>query len=174
MSARDPNCPLCQEDGGTLLWRGPHLRIIEVDDSDYPGFTRVIWNGHLPEMTSLSTHGRDLLMRAVYVVEETQQSILTPDKINLASLGNMVPHLHWHVIPRWRGDRHFPDPIWAAPRIAPGTEPAAWKARQAQVAASIREQVAAGSCATSPLPWKPRWNRTAFRGNRTTRHSIRT
>lgn len=104
MSARDPDCPLCQTDGGTLLWRGPHLRLIEVDDPDYPGFTRVIWNAHLAEMTSLSTHGRDLLMRAVYVVEEAQQSILTPDKINLASLGNMVPHLHWHVIPRWRGD----------------------------------------------------------------------
>ncbi|CAB3725992.1 MULTISPECIES: HIT family protein [Achromobacter] len=137
MSARDPNCPLCQEDGGTLLWRGPHLRIIEVDDADYPGFTRVIWNGHLAEMTSLSTHGRDLLMRAVYVVEETQQAILTPDKINLASLGNMVPHLHWHVIPRWRGDRHFPDPIWAAPRIAPGAEPDSWKDRQAQVQALL-------------------------------------
>ena len=118
MSARDPNCPLCQEDGGALLWRGPHLRIVEVDDPDYPGFTRVIWNGHLAEMTSLSTHGRDLLMRAVYVVEETQQSVLSPDKINLASLGNMVPHLHWHVIPRWRGDRHFPDPIWAPARVA--------------------------------------------------------
>lgn len=107
MSARDPDCPLCQTDGGTLLWRGPHLRLIEVDDPDYPGFTRVVWNAHLAEMTSLSTHGRDLLMRAVYVVEETQQAILAPDKINLASLGNMVPHLHWHVIPRWRGDRHF-------------------------------------------------------------------
>ena len=77
MSARDPHCPLCQEDGGTLLWRGPHLRIIEVEDPDYPGFTRVIWNAHLAEMTSLSTHGRDLLMRAVYVVEETQQAVET-------------------------------------------------------------------------------------------------
>jgi len=72
MSARDPNCPLCLEDGGSLLWRGPHLRVIEVNDADYPGFTRVIWNGHLAEMTSLSTHGRDLLMRAVYAVEEAQ------------------------------------------------------------------------------------------------------
>ena len=38
MSARDPNCPLCLEDGGSLLWRGPHLRVIEVNDADYPGF----------------------------------------------------------------------------------------------------------------------------------------
>lgn len=137
MSARDPNCPLCQEDGGALLWRGPHLRVIEVNDADYPGFTRVVWNGHLAEMTSLSTHGRDLLMRAVYAVEEAQQTVLAPDKINLASLGNMVPHLHWHVIPRWRGDRHFPDAIWAAPRVAPGAESADWAERQARVQALL-------------------------------------
>ena len=92
----------------------------------------MIWNGHLAEMTSLSAHGRELLMKAVYVVEETQQAILSPDKINLASLGNMVPHLHWHVIPRWRGDRHFPDPIWAPARIAKGAEPAELKARLAR------------------------------------------
>ncbi len=129
MSARDPDCPLCREDGGALLWRGAHLRVVEVADADYPGFTRVIWHGHLPEMTSLSTHGRDLLMRAVYTVEQVQRDVLAPDKINLASLGNMVPHLHWHVIPRFRGDRHFPDAIWAAPRVAAGAEPPDWQAR---------------------------------------------
>jgi diadenosine tetraphosphate (Ap4A) HIT family hydrolase len=40
--------------------------------------------------------------------------VAQPDKINLACLGNVVPHLHWHVIPRWRDDSHFPAPIWAA------------------------------------------------------------
>ncbi|HYG43452.1 MAG TPA: HIT family protein [Bordetella sp.] len=133
MSARDPDCPLCRDDGGAVLWRGTHLRVIEVDDADYPGFTRVVWNGHLPEMTSLSTHGRDLLMRAVYAVEQVQRDVLAPDKVNLASLGNMVPHLHWHVIPRWRGDRHFPDAIWAPPRVPAGTESPGWHARQAGV-----------------------------------------
>jgi diadenosine tetraphosphate (Ap4A) HIT family hydrolase len=37
---------------------------------------------------------------------------MRPDKVNLASLGNVVPHLHWHVIPRYRDDAHFPAPVW--------------------------------------------------------------
>jgi diadenosine tetraphosphate (Ap4A) HIT family hydrolase len=37
---------------------------------------------------------------------------LAPTKINLAALGNMVPHLHWHVIARFDWDSHFPQPIW--------------------------------------------------------------
>ena len=49
-------------------------------------------------------------------VEAAVREIVQPDKINLASLGNVVPHLHWHVIPRWQDDVNFPDVIWAAPR----------------------------------------------------------
>lgn len=137
MSAHDPACPLCTEDGGTLLWRGQHLRVIEASEPDYPGFTRVVWNGHIPEMTSLSNHGRELMMRAVWAVEQAQRDILQPHKINLASLGNMVPHLHWHVIARWREDRHFPAPVWAVPRAADAADAAAWQARHQAVSALL-------------------------------------
>ncbi|MCY1244752.1 hypothetical protein D9M72_578480 [compost metagenome] len=43
---------------------------------------------------------------------------MAPDKVNLAAFGNMVPHLHWHIIPRYRWDTHFPEAIWAAPQRA--------------------------------------------------------
>jgi diadenosine tetraphosphate (Ap4A) HIT family hydrolase len=129
---RDSNCPLCRDDGGEILWRADRLRVIHVADADYPGYTRVIWNAHVAELTSLPDSERDALMRAVYAVEQAQRDTLRPDKINLASLGNMVPHLHWHVIPRWRGDRHFPDAVWAAPRVAPGAEPGGWREQLAQ------------------------------------------
>jgi diadenosine tetraphosphate (Ap4A) HIT family hydrolase len=50
----------------------------------------------------------------VFALEAALRELLRPDKINLASLGNMTPHLHWHVIPRFRDDPHFPNPIWGA------------------------------------------------------------
>ncbi|MVW71416.1 MULTISPECIES: HIT family protein [unclassified Bordetella] len=151
MTACDFDCPLCAQDGGVVLWRGPRLRVIEVEDADYPGFTRVVWNAHHAEMTDLSLSERDLMMRTVYIVEQIQREVFHPDKVNLASLGNMVPHLHWHVIPRWRGDRHFPDAVWAAPRIVPGTEPPEWRARLDRVRAVLpqyREQLIRALSAT--------------------------
>lgn len=129
------DCPLCVQTGGTLLWHGASLRVIAVADADYPGFTRVIANDHVAEMTDLPQAGRDQVMRAVYLVEEVMRQMLAPDKVNLAAFGNVVPHLHWHVIPRWRDDRHFPDPYWAPARVLPGQEPEGWEERR-----QLREQ----------------------------------
>ena len=56
------------------------------------------------------------LMTVVWAVEAALRQVLDPVKINLASLGNQVPHLHWHVIPRFEDDAHFPDAVWAPPR----------------------------------------------------------
>lgn len=50
----------------------------------------------------------------MYQVEQAVRETMLPDKINVASLGNVVPHLHWHVIPRYTDDAHFPAPVWAA------------------------------------------------------------
>jgi diadenosine tetraphosphate (Ap4A) HIT family hydrolase len=51
-------------------------------------------------------------MAVVLAVEGQLRRLYAPDKINLASFGNMTPHVHWHVIPRWADDRHFPQPVW--------------------------------------------------------------
>jgi diadenosine tetraphosphate (Ap4A) HIT family hydrolase len=129
------DCPLCQQPGGTLLWQSTYLRVVEIEDADYLGYTRAFWNSHIPEMTDLSRHDRELMMEAVWRIEEAQREILRPDKVNVASLGNRVSHLHWHIIPRWRGDRHFPDAVWAPARIGPGQAPPEWMSHMASIQA---------------------------------------
>lgn len=106
------NCELCTTIGGETLWSNPLCRVVLVDDRDYPGFCRVILNRHVAEMSDLDADEQLALMRVVLAVESMLRQQLDPDKINLASLGNMTPHVHWHVIPRWREDRCFPNPIW--------------------------------------------------------------
>ena len=71
-------------------------------------------------MTDLNEAERSRFMRVVFAVEAALRERLRPDKINLASLGNITPHLHWHVIPRFRDDPHFPNPIWAVQTRDPG------------------------------------------------------
>lgn len=107
------SCELCTDAGGEVLWQSSACRVVLVDDPLLPGFCRVIWQEHVAEMTDLSRPDRSRLMAVVHAVEAALRELLEPDKINLASLGNVVPHLHWHVIPRWSDDRYFPAPIWA-------------------------------------------------------------
>jgi len=113
------DCPLCREDGGDVLFRDDRLRVIHVADADHPGFLRVIWTAHVREMTDLVPLDRSHCMRTVMVVESALRDVLRPDKINLASFGNMVPHVHWHVIPRFADDPHFPNAVWG-PRVRDG------------------------------------------------------
>jgi len=109
-------CELCSKPGGAILWQSDRCRVVRVDDLNYPGFCRVIWNDHVREMTDLAPSDQALLMRVVFAVEAVVRQLFAPDKINLASFGNMAPHVHWHVIPRWQDDRHFPEPVWGSVR----------------------------------------------------------
>ena len=104
-------CVFCDGDGGVHLWRDERCRVVLADEP-FPGFCRVIWNAHLAEMTDLGHADRTHLMDVVFAVEAALRVRLAPAKINLASLGNLVPHVHWHVIPRYRNDSHFPQPVW--------------------------------------------------------------
>jgi diadenosine tetraphosphate (Ap4A) HIT family hydrolase len=112
MSRQPKLCELC-ELKVEPVYRDGKLAIILVDDAASPGFCRVIWNEHVKEMSDLAPADRLLLNDAVWNVELALREVMAPSKINLASLGNVVPHLHWHVIPRFADDAHFPNPVWS-------------------------------------------------------------
>lgn len=134
------SCPLCDTPGGMLLWQDTLCRVVLADEPDYPGFLRVILNAHVKEMTDLPAADQQALMRVVLAAETALRETVQPDKINLASLGNVVPHLHWHVIPRFENDPHFPNPVWGARlRDTPHAAPADMAD---QLAASLTRQLA--------------------------------
>lgn len=116
-----PDCVLCApSDAATLtVWRHPLLRVVRVLDApDFPAFYRVIWQAHVPEFDDLCDADRVRVMDAVTVVSRVLRRELAPTKLNLAALGNVVPHLHWHVVARFAWDSHFPQPIWGAAQRA--------------------------------------------------------
>jgi len=144
MGAAAPACPLCTDDGATVIARAPGLRVVLVDDADHPGFARVILDAHVAELGDLPAAGRIALIEAVVAVERAQREVLAPVKVNLASLGNVVPHLHWHVIPRHADDAQFPDPVWAPRRrVTPEPVLAARRALLPALVERIRAAIAA-------------------------------
>lgn len=134
-------CEFCASPGGAVLWQNGLCRVVRVDEPDYPGFCRVILARHAREMSDLGDAERAGLMAVVFAVEAAVRETMRPDKMNLASLGNMTPHVHWHVIPRFADDRHFPGPIWAAARRSSAV-PAERAARAGQLAAAIGARLA--------------------------------
>ena len=120
---RQAGCPLCEGTGGELVFGGPKFRVIRTDEGGFPAVYRLVWTDHVSEFSDLSPADRLECMEAVVLVEQLLRAHLQPVKVNLATLGNMVAHLHWHIVARFAWDSHFPGPVWAAAqREAPAGE----------------------------------------------------
>ena len=97
-----------------MIVQAPLWRVVRVEDANFPAFYRLIWQAHVAEFSQLNEADALACIKAVTAIERVLLSALRPTKINLATLGNVVPHLHWHVIARFDWDSHFPNPIWGA------------------------------------------------------------
>lgn len=132
----EANCVYCHPQNETLLWQDDRCRVLLVEDSGFTGWCRVIWHQHLAELSQLGDDDRHHIMAVVAEVERVIREQMQPVKINLASLGTGLPHLHWHIIPRYADDSHFPEPVWIAPQRA-GAE----RALPAGFAAKMRRRL---------------------------------
>ena len=108
----DEPCVFCTSEGGRRVYADALCRVV-VADEPFAGFCRVIVSRHVREVTDLPEPDRLHMMRVVFALESALRALLAPYKMNVASLGNAVPHVHWHVIPRYEDDAHFPNPIWS-------------------------------------------------------------
>lgn len=106
------HCDLCAAPGGVVVWQEPGWRIVRVIDADFPAYYRVIVDSHVVEFTDLSEAAQLRCMALVTLVERHLRQHVAPTKVNLAALGNVIPHIHWHVVARFDWDSHFPQPIW--------------------------------------------------------------
>jgi len=101
----------------------PELRIVELEcgyvilnrDQFFPGYTFVVIKEHVTELFHLDREKRICVMEEVTAVASALYTLFKADKINYELLGNMVPHMHWHLVPRFRTDQLWPRPIWAVP-----------------------------------------------------------
>ncbi len=111
-----PGCPLCDAAGGRVVAQAPRWRIVHATEPGFPAFYRLVWQDHVREFSGLSRDDRAACTELLAGMEAALLAHLQPTKVNLASLGNAVPHLHWHVVARFDWDSHFPGAVWAAPQ----------------------------------------------------------
>lgn len=112
-------CPLCDAPGGRVVVQAPRWRIIHAQEAGFPAFYRLVWQQHVREFSALSAAERAECVDTLVAIEQAMLRHVRPDKVNLAALGNAVPHLHWHVIGRFAWDSHFPGAVWAAAQRTP-------------------------------------------------------
>jgi diadenosine tetraphosphate (Ap4A) HIT family hydrolase len=99
------------------------LRVVELEhsfvvlnrDQYFPGYTLLFTKRHATELFHLDRTVRGRLMEEVSCVAEALFKLFKPDKINYELLGNMVPHIHWHLVPRHSAEPLWPRPIWSEP-----------------------------------------------------------
>ncbi len=94
----------------SVIYENENIRI-EIEESEIP-WLKIFTQYPYKEMSEVPAHIKleiyDLLDR----IEKEMIAYFNPDKINIASFGNYIPHVHWHIMARFREDSYFPEPMW--------------------------------------------------------------
>ena len=106
------SCELCTPKHAKELWRNDNFYLIDASNDVFPCYLRLVSTKHVAEMTDLSPQARQEAWKLLELIESAIRDALHPDKVNHAQFGNMVPHLHFHVIARWKDDAYFPESPW--------------------------------------------------------------
>jgi diadenosine tetraphosphate (Ap4A) HIT family hydrolase len=123
----------------------PDLRIAELEqccvtlnrDQFFPGYSFVFARRHVTELFHLDRQTRQTVMEEVTTVAAALYNLFKPAKINYELLGNMVPHMHWHLVPRFTTDPLWPRPIWSEPHEPIILKPEGYAERIARIRRAI-------------------------------------
>jgi diadenosine tetraphosphate (Ap4A) HIT family hydrolase len=101
--------------------RWPLCRVLLMTDATYPWLILVPERPDVSELFQLNPTDRHLLIEETTSASLALQRLFQADKMNVATLGNVVSQLHVHVIARHRGDPAWPRPVWGAVPAKPYT-----------------------------------------------------
>lgn len=94
----------------------PLSDVLLMDNSLFPWLILVPRVEEACEIIDLNSRQRVQLMDEIALISEALKASFSPDKLNVAALGNQVPQLHVHIIARYREDDAWPNPVWGRGR----------------------------------------------------------
>jgi diadenosine tetraphosphate (Ap4A) HIT family hydrolase len=87
------------------------LIFVEVHESEIP-WLKIFTKAVKKEFSDCTHEEKSEIFRALDIIEKVMLDYYRPTKINIASFGNMLPHVHWHIMARFEDDQFFPEPMW--------------------------------------------------------------
>ena len=121
MNVNPTDCPLCRKltdlaalPAEEVVWRFPHSVALLGPWQYYHGYCLLISRRHATELNGLDAdERRDYFVEMCLLARALEESF-RPRKLNYEMLGNQVPHLHWHLFPRYNADPDALKPVWLA------------------------------------------------------------
>ncbi len=87
------------------------LIFIEIEESEIP-WLKIFTQEPYKEFSDCPKNVKEGIWRILDIIEKEMISYYKPTKINIASFGNYMPHVHFHIMARFKEDSYFPEPMW--------------------------------------------------------------
>jgi diadenosine tetraphosphate (Ap4A) HIT family hydrolase len=94
----------------SVIYQNKNIRI-ETEESEIP-WLKIFTNSPYREMSDVPAEIKFEIYTLLDIIEKEMIAYYAPDKINIASFGNYLPHVHWHIMARFSKDSYFPEPMW--------------------------------------------------------------
>jgi diadenosine tetraphosphate (Ap4A) HIT family hydrolase len=116
-----PDCPFCTKlanlddlPAEEVVWQFPHSVALLGPWQHYHGYCVLVSRRHATELSRLNDEERQAFLEEMCRLAKAIEDCFRPHKLNYELLGNQVPHLHWHLFPRYRDDPDALRPVWLA------------------------------------------------------------
>lgn len=105
-----------------MIYSNPFI-YVELHDSEIP-WLKIFTHISRKEFSECSRDEKEMIWEALDLIEKEMIAYFRPDKINIASFGNMLPRVHWHIMARFYQDSYFPEPMWGTKQRDGEADPA--------------------------------------------------
>ena len=94
----------------SLIYKNELIKI-EIENSEIP-WLKIFTIENIKEFSQCNTQIKQEIFKYLDIIEKEMLDYFKPKKINIASFGNYVPHVHFHIMARFEEDSYFPEPMW--------------------------------------------------------------
>ncbi len=94
----------------SLIFKNDLIKI-EIEASEIP-WLKIFTIENIKEFSQCDSQTKQEIFKYLDIIEKEMLDYFKPKKINIASFGNYVPHVHFHIMARFEEDSYFPEPMW--------------------------------------------------------------